>query len=203
MGKSEYKPHRFSVKDTALLLGISRSYLGTLEHEHSMTARRTERGKPFYTASDIAILREMGVGKRLKRLRPTGEAMRRLGLYSFGMELHESNPLAMLQAEAAKPMEERELERLRAIQEEARRQRARERSEEAARQKALKWREEAEQRTREWRANKKESPEAAETTAEQPESAEPRSAEGGAQTATDSPQVGDAKRPWWRRVFRG
>ncbi len=175
MGKSEYRPHRFSVKDTALLLGISRSYLGTLEHEHSMTARRTERGKPFYTASDIAILRKMGVGKRPRRLRPAGEVMH--------------------QSRTTKPMEERELERLRAIQEEARRQRARERSEEAARQKALKWREEAEQRTREWRASKKESPGAAETAEKKLEGSEPRSSTGSTQEAT--------RRPWWRRIFGG
>jgi hypothetical protein len=167
----EYRPHRFSVKDTALLLGISRSYLGTLEHR---LARRTERGKPFYTASDIAILREMGVGKRPKRLRPMGEAM------------------FQARARTTKPMEERELERLRAIQEEARRQRARERSEEAARQKALKWREEAEQRTREWRASKKESPGAPETASGGP---------GGGETpgGQDRP----AERPWWRRLFGG
>jgi len=140
-----------------------------------MTARRTERGKPFYTASDIAILREMGVGKRPRRLRPPGEAM--------------------LQARTTKPMEERELERLRAIQEEARRQRARERSEEAARQKALKWREEAEQRTREWRASKKESPGAAETAEKKLEGSEPRSATGSTQEATQT--------PWWRRMFGG
>jgi len=91
-------------------------------------------------------------------------------------------------------MEERELERLRAIQEEARRQRARERSEEAARQKALKWREEAEQRTREWRASKKESPGAAETAEKKLAGSEPRSATGSTQEAT--------RRPWWRRMVR-
>ncbi len=188
MGKSEYRPHRFSVKDTALLLGISRSYLGTLEHEHSMTARRTERGKPFYTVSDIAILREMGVGKRPKRLRPMGQA-------PFQAKMRTTRPMEERELEELRAMEERELERLRAIQEEARRQRARERSEEAARQKALKWREEAEQRTREWRASKKESPGAAETAEKKLEGSEPRSSTGSTQEAT--------RRPWWRRIFGG
>jgi flagellar biosynthesis GTPase FlhF len=181
VGKSEYRPHRFSVKDTALLLGISRSYLGT----HRL-ARRTERGKPFYTASDIAILRAMGVGKRPRRLRPMGEVMCQAWM---------TKPMEERELERLRAMEERELERLRAIQEEARRQRARERSEEAARQKALKWREEAEQRTREWRASKKESPGAAETAEKKLEGSEPRSSTGSTQEAT--------RRPWWRRIFGG
>jgi hypothetical protein len=184
VGKSEYRPHRFSVKDTALLLGISRSYLGTLEWSLSL-AGRTERGKPFYTVSDIAVLREMGVGKRPKRLRPMGQA-------PFQAKMRTTRPMEERELERLRAMEERELERLRAIQEEARRQRARERSEEAARQKALKWREEAEQRTREWRASKKESPGAPETASGGP---------GGGETpgGQDRP----AERPWWRRLFGG
>jgi hypothetical protein len=45
--------------------------------------------------------------------------------------------------------------------------------------------------------------EAAHTAEELPERAEPRSDDPGPQTATESPQTGDARRPWWRRWFGG
>lgn len=180
------------------MLGISESYLGTLEREHAMIARRNERGKPVYTASDIAILRKMGVGKRPRQLRYASQVMG-AGLYFFGNERSEGSPEDIKQARAAKHLEERELGRLRAIQEEARRQRAREWSEEAERQKAREWREEAEQRTREWRANKKESPEAAETAEKKLEGSEPRHATRETQEPAQVPE----SRPWWRRLIGG
>ncbi len=45
---SDYKPRKFSRKETALVLGISERYLSTLESEHTMVARRNDMGKPVY-----------------------------------------------------------------------------------------------------------------------------------------------------------
>ena len=44
---------------------------------------------------------------------------------------------------------------------------------------------------------------ASETPSDTPEGEEPRSPGEGPQTATDSPQAGRERRPWWRRIFGG
>jgi DNA-binding transcriptional MerR regulator len=97
----------FSVSETALLLGISKSYLSTLEREHAMYARRNQRGKRVYSAKDIAILRAMGVGSRPRRLRFSFSTYD-----SFGRELPEGSVGAW-----EKSLEREELERLRSIRE--------------------------------------------------------------------------------------
>jgi hypothetical protein len=113
----EYKPHMFGVSETALLLGISKSYLTTLENEHAMYARRNHRGARVYTGADIAVLREMGVGKRLRRLRSSCDVIIELGLSSFGREPHEESMGAQEHARAARTLERQELVRLRCLRE--------------------------------------------------------------------------------------
>jgi hypothetical protein len=123
----EYRPRLFSVAETAQLLGISRSYLSTLEREHALYARRSERSTRFYTAGDIAILRKMGVGERPGHLRSVDAARRELGLHApFGMDPPEGEDSqeAKEHAQALKIIEEQEMERLRTVREEARRRRS-------------------------------------------------------------------------------
>jgi len=126
VAEPRHRLRRFSLKDTALLLGISESYLSTLEIEHGMVALRNERGEPVYTAADIAILRRMGVGKRQRRLYSSPAVIRGLGLHYFGRVPGGDPEEAAKQAMAAKAMEERELERLRIVREEAWRRKVRE-----------------------------------------------------------------------------
>ena len=112
----EYRPRLFSVAETALLLGISKSYLRTLEREHALYARRSERSTRFYTAGDIAILREMGVGQRPGHLGSEDEARRELGLQApFGRDPHEDSLGVKEHAWALKRIEEQEMQRLRAL----------------------------------------------------------------------------------------
>jgi hypothetical protein len=118
VGESGFRLREFSRKDTALLLGISESYLGTLEIERGMHALRNERGQPVYTAADIAILRSMGVGKGQGRLYSSSAVIRWLGLYYFGRVGGDPEE-AKKQAIAAKGMQEREVERLRILRDEA------------------------------------------------------------------------------------
>ncbi len=94
---SDYKPRKFSLKETALLLGISERYLRTLESEHTMVARCNDMGKPVYTAADIIILHEMGVGRGLRPLNSSVLIMNRLGV-TFGWEPPPDDPEALSQA---------------------------------------------------------------------------------------------------------
>ncbi len=121
----EGKPRMFSVSETALLLGISESYLtNALEHENGLYPRRNHRGERVYSAGDIAILRRMGVGQRPRRLRFEG-VTRELGLRApFGTDPPRGSLEAQLHARVVKRMEQEELEKLSAIREEARRRRA-------------------------------------------------------------------------------
>ena len=124
MGESGFRLREFGRKDAALLLGISESYLGTLEIERGMHALRNERGQPVYTAADIAILRSMGVGKGQGRLYPADAAIRWLGLYYFGRVGGHDPEEAKKQAIAAQGMQEMEVERLRILRDEAWRRKA-------------------------------------------------------------------------------
>ena len=171
MDEPEYRPHMFSLAETALLLGISKSYLTTLENEHSMYARRNDRGTRVYTAADIAILRAMGVGSRPRRLRSISGAMSETGLFSFGREPHKDSMYAERHAKAARPLERQELERLQSIRE---RQRQR-------------WASEWEEYSQESSPELHEAPESIGPTRTPPDAGE------GTQTG--------ARRPWWRRVF--
>jgi hypothetical protein len=126
VGRGGDKPRMFSVSEAALLLEISESYLSTLEHEHSMYARRNQRGARVYSAADIAILRWTGVGPRPGRLRFEGVA-KELGLHApFGFDPPRGSLEALEHARVVKLLEQKELERLRTIREDTWRRRAEE-----------------------------------------------------------------------------
>jgi hypothetical protein len=122
---SDYEPRKFSLKETALLLGISEWYLGTLESEHGMVARRNDMGKPVYTAVDIVILQRMGVGKRLRRLYSSAVIANHLGVL-FGWEPSPDDPHALTQAAKGMAWEAEIIRMLQRIRDEERRRRARE-----------------------------------------------------------------------------
>ena len=122
---SDYKPRMFSVKEAALLLGISERYLGTLEIERGMVARRNDKGKPVYTAVDIVVLQGMGVGEGLRRLDSGTVIQNRLGV-TFGWEPPSDDPEAPNQAAKNMAWEPEIVRMLQRIRDEERQRWARE-----------------------------------------------------------------------------
>ena len=90
-----------------------------------MVARRNDRGKPVYTAVDIVILHDMGVGRGLRPLISSALIQNRLGA-SFGRELPPDDPEASSQAAQNMMWEPRIARMLQRIRDEERQRRARE-----------------------------------------------------------------------------
>lgn len=61
--------HAVRISKAAKVLGVSPQYLRLLEWEQRIPAARRDFNGRFYTPSDIAHLRSMGVGQRPRKLK--------------------------------------------------------------------------------------------------------------------------------------
>jgi DNA-binding transcriptional MerR regulator len=67
--------HGVRISKAASALGVSPQYLRLLEWESRIPAARRDISGRFYTSSDIALLKSMGVGQRPRKLKRVDEVL--------------------------------------------------------------------------------------------------------------------------------
>jgi hypothetical protein len=82
------KRRDFSLPETALILGVSESYLKKLDSNwgevHLALMRRNLRGEPVYSVTDIEVMQKVGIGRRKRPLNRLHTVMGQMGVRSFG-----------------------------------------------------------------------------------------------------------------------
>jgi DNA-binding transcriptional MerR regulator len=101
----------FTVSEAALELGVSESYLRTLGNTGQLgVLRRNSEGQPIYSATDIKVMKKMGIGRRPRRLRFHSEAVRAV---EWEQEREEHKRLKRERREEKKRLKEERREALR------------------------------------------------------------------------------------------
>ena len=85
------KPERiFSQSEAAQILGVSESYMKRLDSDWGenllVRMRRNSRGQPIYSATEIMVMKEMGIGRCRGTLRPLSEVMQEMNVPRFGAD---------------------------------------------------------------------------------------------------------------------
>lgn len=67
--------HVFHISEAAHRLGVTPTYLRALEAQGRIPPARRDFNGRIYTEFDIAVLKRIGVGQRLRKLRRTEEVL--------------------------------------------------------------------------------------------------------------------------------